>query len=204
MSNNSNIIFPTATELRNNSRSYLIILNEVRAIENAVLLAADNGMLDAIVFNTYMTNITPSTYKDIVAVDDVNDTLTVTNHGYVKGDEIRFTASTNDLPAPLTTSATYYAIPSISDPSLFQVATSYLNAINDVAINITDTGSGTNQVRVTTPAEQYYRTWKGLSVDRALIDQMNGVISHFKQLGYTISRHTNQSNPDVFEWHISW
>lgn len=194
-------IFLHARDIRTNARAYLIIHNEVRSIENAILLAADNGLLDAIVYNTYMTNTTLPSPLTVDSVNDANDTIEVTSHGIDQGAEIKFETS-DTLPEPLNATDSYYAI--IVDANNIKVANSFVDSVNNQAINITTTGTGTHQIKVLSPQEQFFRTWKGLRIDRSQIDQMNGVIKHFRDLGYEISRKTNPNTDVTFEWHISW
>lgn len=54
-------IFPAATDARTLAESNLVIFDEVRAIERAILVAAATGVLEVVVDdNTTMTNSTPA------------------------------------------------------------------------------------------------------------------------------------------------
>lgn len=50
--------------------------------------------------------------------------------------------------------------------------------------------------------ESYYDVWKGTSTDLAKTEQMNEVIAHFENKGFTISRKSN--NNTSFYWSITW
>lgn len=196
----SNEIFLNAKELRNNARAYLIIHNEVRSLENALLFAADNGLLDVQVRNTYMTNTNLESYST-VSVDHTNNIFTKTNHSYLDGDEIQFVTS-GDFPDPISNLYTYYV--KVVDVNTFKICSQFLDVINGVTVDIIDNGTGTLQCRRLEPSQKFYKTWKGQSQDRPLNDQMNGVINHFTKLGYSIRRETNPLNQEVFQWVIQW
>lgn len=76
-------------------------------------------------------------------VNATTDQATCTAHGYSNGDPIIVT-STTTLPAPLTETTEYYII--YVDANTFQLATTYGNAIDGVAVDLTDTGTGTHSV----------------------------------------------------------
>lgn len=50
------VTFITATQARNNSRNNITIHNEIRDIENKILLNIDDGFYECVVNNTTMTN----------------------------------------------------------------------------------------------------------------------------------------------------
>lgn len=55
-----------------------------------------------------------------------------------------------------------------------------------------------------TTAQAYYSVWQGTTTNTAYTDQMNEVIKYFVDLGYSIHRIQNTSEPTVFQWVISW
>ena len=76
-----------------------------------------------------------------VATSDVNattDTITITTHGFVTGDEIQYISNGLAITG-LTTGLVYYAIR--TDANNFQLATSYATAIAGTAIDITGSGN---------------------------------------------------------------
>lgn len=194
-------IFLSAQDVRNNARAFLIVHQEVRSIENAILFAADSGLLDAIVINTYMTQTALGVFQNIIAVNLTTNELTIPNHGFANGDELQF-QTTGVLPAPLNTIETFYAM--VINSNTIKVAAAYLDVINNNPVDLLNVGSGTHSVRPFLPQQQYYRTWQGTRKDRAQIDHMNGVIAHFTNLGYAIRRRTNPNTGQTFEWCISW
>lgn len=194
-------IFLNSTEVRNNARTYLIIHQEARALEDAILFAADSGLLDAIVYNTYMSSTILPGFQNVTTIDPVNNTLTKQNHGFQNGDEVQLN-TTGTLPLPINNASTYFVI--VIDSNTFKLASNYMDLINNNPIDILNAGTGTTQIREYQPAQQYYDVWKGQRNDRAKADQMNAVIAYFQSLGYQITRKTNPATGVTFQWMLSW
>lgn len=76
-------------------------------------------------------------------VNASTDQATCSTHGYSNGDPIIVT-STTTLPSPLAESTEYYVI--YVDADTFQFAATYGDAVDGVAIDLTDTGTGTHSV----------------------------------------------------------
>lgn len=76
-------------------------------------------------------------------VNASTDQATCSTHGYANGDPIIVT-STTTLPSPLAESTEYYVI--YVDADTFQFAATYGDAVDGVAIDLTDTGTGTHSV----------------------------------------------------------
>jgi hypothetical protein len=92
----------------------------------------------------------PITLKQATSVTasatPASDTLTVTAHGRtMSGPRVRM-STTGTLPAPLTSSASYYAI--YVDANTIKLALSYSDALAGIAIDITDTGTGTHTASI--------------------------------------------------------
>jgi hypothetical protein len=195
-------IFLDATSVRNNARTYLIIHQEARAIEDAILFAADSGLLDAIIYNTYMTSTLLPTFQNITSVNITTNTFTLNNHGFQNGDEVQVN-SAGTLPYPLNNASTYYVI--LVDSNNFRLAAGYMDVVNNNPIDIINAGTGTTQIRAYQPAQQYFDTWKGNRNDRPKVDQMNAVIAYFQSLGYQITRKSNPATGGItFTWNVSW
>jgi len=74
----------------------------------------------------------------VASVDITSDTLELEGHGLEAGSEVQFRAGENGaLPAPLSTSAVYYALPVSGSDSLLQLET----APGAGAINLTSSGA---------------------------------------------------------------
>ncbi len=72
---------------------------------------------------------------------------TATAHGLTTGAKVTLT-TTGTLPAGLATATTYYII--VISATTFKLSTSQANALAGTAIDITDAGTGTHTVNVTT------------------------------------------------------
>ena len=55
-----------------------------------------------------------------------------------------------------------------------------------------------------TVPNQYWQVFQGTSTSCALSDQMNSVISYFKNLGYSITQQTNPITGNTIQWYICW
>jgi len=76
-----------------------------------------------------------------------------------------------------------------------------LNASSTVNINgITVTGSKMTNNDAT--GEAYYNVWKKSTTDAAKDAEMNAVIKHFQDLGYSINRKSTTGT--ILYWNITW
>ena len=95
-----------------------------------------------------LTTFAPtSAFTAVAATDICTATSTILT---LTGTEVTFT-TTATLPAGLSTSTTYYLI--YQSATTFKVATSLANALAGTAVDITDTGTGTHTVKVTTASQ---------------------------------------------------
>lgn len=82
--------------------------------------------------------------SETFTVDDATELITVSGSiNYSTGDMVKMSTS-DTLPTPFQVDTIYYLI-SVSDTT-FMVASSYNNAIDEIAIDITDTGTGTHNL----------------------------------------------------------
>lgn len=196
--------FFTAQEARILSRKNIFIFNEIRSIENSILQAIDNGLLETIVTNTAMTDTL--TVFPVVNVSSINistDVITsAVPHALQTGDVLVF-QSTGNLPFPITSTRAYYA--HVLTPTTFKLNEKKLDAVNGTNfINIQTSGSGTIQFSKQSESMRYYLVWKEYLVDNTLKDRMEQVINYFKRLGYGIARKTNPTTNKTFQWEVSW
>ena len=56
----------------------------------------------------------------------------------------------------------------------------------------------------TVQAQNYYKSWKSLTQDEILRDQMNTIIRNYTDRGYKITRKTNPQTMNTFIWVIRW
>lgn len=195
-------IFLTATEMRNNPAFFAPIHTEARQIEDAILAAANLGLLDVTVSDTLMTDTTLASWQTISSVQvSPTNTFNLTAHGFLTGDQVQF-LTTGTLPTPINSTSVYYVI-KINDNS-FKLAATKADSVNGTPITISAAGSGSIQVRGVTVAQQFYNVWQGLSTDRVKTAQLTSLKSHFTNLGYTISQQSNPTTNGVFVWLLSW
>lgn len=91
-----------------------------------------------------IANFTASSTTDIL-------TLNMSNANFQTGSALRFSTS-GSLPTPLNTTTTYYAIAVsviTANPGTIKVASTYANAISNIAIDLTTNGTPTNGVNST-------------------------------------------------------
>jgi hypothetical protein len=199
----SSALFPTGPEARIGARNNIIIFNEIRDIEYAILTAIDAGQLSVAVENTFMTDTTQFLPVQIQQFDLFTDLIeTLTPHGLVSGVPVRF-QSTGTLPNPVSQNLFYYA--HVITPTDFKICITQPDAVAGINfIDINTPGTGTASVRQQSQSELYYLAWKNLVPSRVLEDQMNQVIQNFKNLQYSIVRKTNPQTQNTFFWELQW
>jgi hypothetical protein len=50
----------------------------------------------------------------------------------------------------------------------------------------------------------YYQVWAGTKTNKAILLQLNAVLSYFKSLGYTITIQTNPATGSTIQWKVCW
>lgn len=83
----------------------------------------------------------------IESVDAGADTMTLTAHAYETGDGPVQLTTTGTLPAGLALATDYWL--EVVDPNTVKVAATFPDAMNGVAIDITDAGAGTHTISAT-------------------------------------------------------
>ena len=78
-------------------------------------------------------------------VSTTNDTITQNNHRFLTGQRVTYTAAGTVI-GGLTSGNVYFVIK--TDYTTFKLATSYSNAVNSVAIDLTALGTGTHSINV--------------------------------------------------------
>jgi len=142
----------------------------------------------------------------IGSLDSLNNKIYLQNHGFRTGDQV-ILSSTNTFPTPFAGGVIYYIL--VVDSNNFKLCASYMDCINNNPIVLVDSGIGILSIRPFTSQENYFLAWQGqgdTDANRPLVDHMNGVINHFTNLGYTITRvqNANVQNASVFQWVIRW
>lgn len=75
------------------------------------------------------------------------------------------------------------------------------SASTTVTVNGT-TITGSIMTNANPLGQSYYQVWRGTTVDATKTEQMNEVVNHFKNLGYTINRKSTTGTE--FYWEILW
>lgn len=199
----SSALFPTGPEARIGARNNLVIFNEIRDIEFAILNAIDAGQLSVIVEDTFMTSTTLFSLITVESVNTVTDVIESSiPHGLTSGVPVRF-QSTGTLPNPISQNFIYYA--NVIGPTEFRLALTQADAVAGTnLVNINTPGTGTASFRQQSQSQLYYLAWKELFPNRVLEDQMNQVIQNFKNLQYSIVRKTNALTQSTFFWELQW
>lgn len=151
-----------AVETVRNSHAYVVNTSGVGITTTAATFTSDasataaeihNGLLAAL--NGVAGNNYLATFRPISGVVDFNFTrssgniLSSTAHGLQTGDgPVRLTNSGGGLPSGLATGTDYYAIRLTADT--FSLASSLANALAGTAVTVSDAGTGTHTVDVTT------------------------------------------------------
>lgn len=145
-------IFLTATEARNNSKSDIILNQEVRTLEYNILINRDLGFYECTVSDG--TPMTASSFTSALnfTVDAGANTLSCTDHGLGTGDILTVTSTVN-LPPPLATATYYYAI--YVDQDTIKLASSLANAKANVPISL-DLTQGVVQVNLSGQGSGYF------------------------------------------------
>lgn len=199
----SSSLFPTGPEARIGARNNIVIFNEIRDIEFAILAAIDAGQLGVAVENTFMTNTALFSPVVVQSFNLTTDTIvTLTPHGLTSGVTVRF-QSTGTLPNPISQNLFYYA--NVINATDFRLALTEADAVAGTnLVDINTPGTGTASVRQQIQSQIYYLAWKNLVPNRVLEDQMNQVIQNFKNLQYSIVRKTNPLTQSTFFWELQW
>jgi len=198
-------------EARSMARADLTIFNEVNAIMKQIITDAGNGLYETTVSDG--TTMTESTPTSTVTGTQVNPTITGTPTLIIAGVTITLGTSGTNLNAVVAdindTGVTGLVASKDAGNNLVLSYTHPQQASWSVAIGSgtanADLGLTAGTTSATNPSSvDYFSVWQGVTNDRAKTDQMNQVISYFKNLGYTISRLTNTATNKTFKWVISY
>jgi len=202
-------ILISAADAKLQGQGNLVILKEVRAIEEAVLTAIDNSLLTATVSDdSVMTMSTPSidvigtlngpalTIGNTFLINATTVTLTGTNINSVV-DDIN-TLGITGITASKTAVAGALKINSDNNNFSLIIAAGTGTVLADLGI----VASTTNTTDV---SKAYYTVWKNTTVNTTYVQQMAEIIKHFTDLGYTILRQANAITSNAtFKWVVTW
>ena len=204
-----NNIMISAADAKLQGQGNLVILKEVRAIEEAILAAVSNTLLNATVADgTVMTMSTPA----ISVTGTVNaPTITATDTFTINGTTVTASGTTlislvddiNTLALlGITASKTAVAgsLKISSDNNNFSlvIAAGAGTVLSDVGI----TAGTTAAIDV---SKTNYNVWQATAINTTYTQQMSEVIKNFTDLGYTITRQKNaDTSNSTFKWYVTW
>lgn len=147
----SSSVFVTASDARQSYPREIIVHDEARALESAILSAIKLGLFEVTVKDgTPMTN-SVSAISDVWTVDTSNSQLFIPNHNFSTGDIVTV-SSTIALPAPLSSASYYYII--YVDADHVKLASSLSDAISGRPISIGIT-AGVTSILITESGTGY-------------------------------------------------
>lgn len=204
-----NTIMISAADAKLQGQGNLVILKEVRVIEEAILTAVNSNLLNATVADgTAMTMSTPS----IVVTGTVNGpTTTATDTFIINGTTVTASGTTlNSLVDDINTLAITGITASKSSVSGALKITSDNNNFNitiaaGTGTILSDVGIAVGVTNATDVSKTYYTVWQGTTANTTYTQQMTEVIKYFTDLGYTITRQKNASTSNTtFKWYVTW
>ncbi len=202
-------IMISAADAKLQGQGNLVILKEVRAVEEAILTAVDAKLFNATVNDsTIMTMSTPA----ISVTGTVNNPTITVGHTF-KINETTFTATgttLNSLVDDINTvgvtgitaskSSVNGAIIISSDNSNFTLTITVGTGtiLSDIGITAGVTAS-------TAISKTYYSVWQNTATQTTYKQQMAEVVKYFTDKGYTIVRQTNpDTGSTTFKWYVTW
>ena len=202
-------IMISAADAKLQAQGNLVILQEVRAIEEAILTAVSSSLLNATVSDgTTMTMSTPA----ISATATVNNPTTTAGHTFtinsttVTASGTTINSIVDDINAlaiiGITASKTAVtgALKISSDNNNFTltIAAGTGTLLGDLGL----TAAVTNASAV---SKTYYDVWQNTSVNTTYKQQMSEVIKYFTNIGYTAIRQKNADTTNTtFKWYVTW
>jgi len=202
-------IMISAADAKLQAQGNLVILQEVRAIEEAILTAVSSSLLNATVSDgTTMTMSTPAVSvtatvnaPTITAAHTftINST-TVTASGTTLNsivDDIN-TLAISGITASKTAVTGALKISSDNNNFTLIIAAATGTILGDLGL----TAAVTNTSAV---SKTYYTVWQNTTINTTYKQQMSEVINYFTDIGYTIVRQKNADTTNTtFKWYVTW
>jgi len=199
----------SAADAKLQGQGNLVLVKEVRAIEEAVLTAVDSSLMYATVADgTAMTMSTPTievtgtvnnptlTASDTFLINTTTVTLSGTTLNSVV-DDINTLAITGITASKTAVSG---ALKITSDNNNF----SLIIAAGTGTV-VTNLGLAASTTASTAVSKDYYNVWQGTVVNTTYKRQMTEVVSNFTDLGYVITRQKNAATSNAtLKWYITW
>ena len=199
----------SAADAKLQGQGNLVLVKEVRAIEEAVLTAVDSSLMYATVADgTAMTMSTPTievtgtvnnptlTASDTFLINTTTVTLSGTTLNSVV-DDINTLAITGITASKTAVSG---ALKITSDNNNF----SLIIAAGTGTV-LTNLGLAASTTASTAVSKDYYNVWQGTVVNTTYKRQMTEVVSNFTDLGYVITRQKNAATSNAtLKLYITW
>ena len=204
-----NNIMISAADAKLQGQGNLVILREVRVIEEAILTAVNSNLLNATVSDgTVMTISTPA----IVATATINNpTITATNTFTINGTTVTASGTTlNSLVDDINTLAiTGITASKTAVSGALKISSDNNNFTLTIAAGtgtiLSDIGLAISVINATDVSKNYYNVWQATETNTTYLQQMSEVIKNFVDLGYTITRQKNASTSNsTFKWYVTW
>ena len=199
----------SAADAKLQAQGNLVILQEVRAIEEAILTAVSSSLLNATVADgTLMTMSTPA----ISVTATVNNPTTTAGHTFtINGTTV--TASSTTINAIVDDINTLAMTGITASKTAVAGALKIASDTNDFTLIIAagtgtllgDLGLTAATTTATAVSKDYYNVWQNTATNTTYTQQMSEVIQYFTDKGYTLIRQKNANTTNTtFKWYVTW
>ncbi len=202
-------IMISAADAKLQAQGNLVILQEVRAIEEAILTAVSSNLLYATVSDgTTMTMSTPA----VSVTGTVNNPTTTAGHTFTLN-STTVTASSTTLNAIVddinTLAITGITASKTAVAGALKIASDNNNFTLTLAAAtgtiLGDLGLTAAVTTTSAVSKTYYEVWQNTSVNTTYKQQMAEVIQYFTNIGYIIIRQKNADTTNTtFKWYVTW
>ncbi len=202
-------IMISAADAKLQAQGNLVILQEVRAIEEAILAAVSSNLLNATVSDgTTMTMSTPA----ISVTGTVNNPTTTAGHTFtINGTTVTASStSINSIVDDINTLAmTGITASKTAVAGALKIASDNNNFTLILAVGtgtiLGDLGLTAATTTATAVSKDYYNVWQGTATNTTYTQQMAEVVKYFTDKGYTIVRQKNADTTNTtFKWYVTW
>jgi hypothetical protein len=119
-------------------------VDHIVGVTPIVLVKPANVSQLHVLCDRYAFRLRPGAFNAATFTAATTDILTVNNHGYENAAGPFYLTTTTTLPAGLALATPYWIMK--LDPNTFKLASSEANAIAEIAVDITTTGTGTHTI----------------------------------------------------------
>ena len=202
-------IMISAADAKLQAQGNLVILKEVRAIEEAILTAVNSSLLNATVSDgTTMTMSTPA----VSVTATVNNPTTTASHTFTIN-STTVTASSTTINSIVDDINTLAIIGITASKTAVAGALKISSDNNNFTLIIAaatgtilgDLGLTAATTTATAVSKTYLDVWQNTSINTTYKQQMSEVIKYFTDKGYTLIRQKNADTTNAtFKWYVTW